>query len=66
MNVVEKKTNGTQLVYMANYLDIFKPQNQSHIFIPVPVLTQTTSAACGAIDLVVGKDYLIAGKFYIN
>lgn len=66
MNIVSKEENGTQLTYMANYLDIYKPQNQSHIFIPVPVVTSSQSAACGATNLIVGHDYLIAGLLNCN
>lgn len=35
MNVVSKEDDGTWLEHKANYLNIYKPQNQSHILIPV-------------------------------
>lgn len=66
MNIVEKKENGTQIVYMANYLNIYKPQDQMHIMIPVPIVTSSSTASCGVVGLKVGKDYLIAGSvFYV-
>jgi hypothetical protein len=61
MNIVEKKRNGTQIVYYANFIDIYKPKDLFHIMIPVPIATSSSTASCGVTDLRVGKDYLISG-----
>ncbi|KAI6212699.1 hypothetical protein M3Y94_00058800 [Aphelenchoides besseyi] len=62
MRIVSKATNGNVLTYTADYIDpIFKPANEVHIFVPVPITTPASSAACGVDQLEIGKDYLIAG-----
>ncbi|KAI6185784.1 NTR domain-containing protein [Aphelenchoides besseyi] len=62
MRIVSKTTDGNVLTYTADYVDpIFKPANEVHIFVPVPISTPASSAACGVTQLEIGKDYLIAG-----
>ncbi|KAI6186323.1 hypothetical protein M3Y98_00120700 [Aphelenchoides besseyi] len=61
MRIVTKNVTGNVLTYTADYIEIYKPANQSHILIPVPVTTPADTATCGATGLKVGQDYLITG-----
>ncbi|KAI6213134.1 hypothetical protein M3Y94_00114200 [Aphelenchoides besseyi] len=60
MRIVTKNVTGNVLTYTADYIDpIYKPANQSHILIPVPITTPAETATCGATGARNGSDIRI-------